>query len=122
MSRAHMLTLRRPHEAFCLPMPVGKRISQRSHALGFVVCLVATVVLAGTYIYHVNSAATKTFTLRSLEQRLEKLQGTVSDLENGLAKEQSLHNVGRRVEGRGYVRAERIEYIEASASGYALAR
>jgi len=90
--------------------------------LWLVVCVALTIVLAGMYVFHVNSNATRTFTLRALEQRVEKLRTTVSDLENTLAKEQSLHTVGQRVEGRGYVRAERIEYIEPTASGYALAR
>lgn len=117
MSRAIATTL-----PFTLPMHVGRRIevvAKRSWAILF---LLAAVLCMGYQVFLMNSTASKGYTLRTLEKRLEQLRGTVATMENTTAQLQALHTIEAKVQGQGYVQVERMEFVDVGRGSYALAR
>lgn len=121
MSRAYALALRNPHLSLGLPVPVGRKIEVAAKR-GWVVAMVfLTLLCVGVYLYQVNRAASKGFTLRNLEKQLDQLSVEVETLENSSAKLQSLSAVEARVQQIGYVRIDRMEFVDVP-SGYAMAR
>lgn len=117
MSRAITTTL-----PFVMPTHVGRRIevaAKRSWAIMF---MIGAVLCMGYQVFLMNSTAGKGYTLRSLETRLELLQGTVAAMENRSAQLQALHTIETRVQGADFVAVDRMEFIDVAAGSYALAR
>lgn len=117
MSRAIATTL-----PFTLPMHVGRRIEAAAKRSWAILFLVAAIFAMGYQVFLMNSTATKGYTLRNLEKRLEQLRGTVAAMENTSAQLQSLHTIETKVEGLGYVQVDRMEFVDVARGSYALAR
>lgn len=121
MSRTYAIAMQRPRVELGLPMSTGKRVEVAAKRTWILLMVVVTAACIGTYLYQVNRAASKGFTLRTLERQLDQLQTTVAELENTAARMQSLAAVEARVTGRGYVPVDRMEFVDVPV-GYALAR
>lgn len=121
MSRAYAIAMQRPRVELGLPLSSGKKMEVAAKRTWILLMVVVTAACLGMYLYQVNRAASKGFTLRTLERQLDQLQTTVADLENTAAHMQSLASVEARVAGRGYVPVDRMEFVDVPA-GYAIAR
>ena len=112
MSRSFVLSMKKPHEAFGLRVPISRRVAEdvqgRWLTILFSVCAFAGLVFS---IISVNQSAAKTFAIRSLEHDRERLVEQVSDLESRIASTQSLQAMQDRVKGRGYVPIEQVVYL-----------
>lgn len=83
--------------------------------------LVLLVALAVVYIVQVNQTASKGYQIRELESQIHELTLRNQTLEIATQQAQSLENVARATKMIGLVKADRPEYITASAPSYALA-
>jgi cell division protein FtsB len=122
MSRSYAMTMKRPHEALRLPVPVGRKISEAGRMTWGALLIAALVACAGIYMYQINVSASKGFEMRALERKLERLRDTVSALETQASQMQTMKAVEARVKELGYVPVERLEFMDVSRSEYALAR
>lgn len=122
MSRTLVLSMKRPHEQFGLPMSFGRKLGASRNVAWVAVLVIASLLCVGFYIYQVNAAATKGFELRSLEKRLETVRETVASLEDQAATLQTMDALKARIGELGYVPADQLEFIDVSRSAYALAK
>lgn len=122
MNPAFVMTMKRPHETFRIPCSLGRRMNHlgRNILLGVLACL--TIAAVGTYIYQVNSSASKGFVVRDLEKNLEQLQNSVTDLEDQSVRMQAMHALQERVRPLGYVSVDQMEFIDVAHHSYALAK
>ena len=121
MSRAYAIAMQRPRVELGLPLSAGKKVEAAAKRTWIMLMVVVTAACIGMYLYQVNRAASKGFTLRTLERQLDQLETTVAELENTAATMQSLSVVEARVRGLGYVPVDHMEFVDVPA-GYALAR
>ncbi|MBM3205067.1 hypothetical protein FJZ48_03765 [Candidatus Uhrbacteria bacterium] len=121
MNRAFVMTMKRPHETLGLPIPIGRKLAGLGKSTWITLTICLTIAAAGLYIYQVNSAATKSFTVRDLEKQTERLRNDVMALEDQSVKMQALHQLQERVKPLGYVAIDKMEFIDVSHSAYALA-
>lgn len=121
MSRAYALALRSPHLSLGLPVSMGRKIESFAKRSWIVAIAMITLACVGVYLYQVNRAASKGFTLRNLEKQLDQLSIDVETLENSSARLQALSTVEARVRELGYVRVDRMEFVDVPR-GYALAK
>lgn len=82
----------------------------------------ATVAMVAVYVFQVNMAANKGFTLRDLQTRLDRLNDTVAVLESQAAELQTVKAVEERVKDLGYVPVDRMEFMNVPHTAYAMAR
>lgn len=122
MSRTLVLSMKRPHEQFGLPMSFGRKLGASGQMAWVSLLVLATLLCVGFYIYQVNAAATKGFELRALEKRLESVRETVASLEDQAASLQTMDVLKVRVSGLGYVPADQLEFVDVTRSAYALAK
>lgn len=73
-----------------------------------------------SYVFQMNHTATKGFTLRETEKKLEQLRFSVTDLEDQVAQKRALYSIEQKIQGLGYVEADRIEFIVVKRDGVAL--
>lgn len=119
MSRAYAITRNIP---FAVPTSVGRRLEVVAKQSWAILFIVGAILCVGYQVFLMNSTAGKGYTLRSLENRLGELNGTVAVLENRSAQLQALHTIETRVEGAGYVAVDRMEFVNVARGSYALAR
>lgn len=112
MARSFIISLKKPHERFQLPTPVGRRVLQLSRSFWIVCLFVVSVGCLGFSIFSVNQSAAKTYALRSLERQEERLTETVGALEGEAAQQQSFQQLQQRVQGLGYTPIQRVIYID----------
>ena len=117
-----MITMKHPHEALGMTLPVGRRFREAGRASWMVVVTALCLSMIGTYLYQINAAATKTFALREREKQLERLQETVSSLEADTARVQTLQSLEDRVQAAGYVPVDHVTYIAVPSPRVALAK
>lgn len=122
MSHSHVLTLKRPHEAFGQSVSLSRRVGGVGKGTWTTFVVMVTVLFAGWYIYQVNQTAAKSYALRSLERKRDGLVEQVGALERHWAESQALHVMQARAEEHGYIPVEAIEYIEVPAAAYAFAK
>lgn len=79
------------------------------------------IMLCIVYIAQVNHTVSKGYQIRDLESQINELTLRNQTLEVTTQQAQSLENVARATKMIGLVRADRPEYITASAPSYALA-
>ena len=120
--RSFVFTLPRPHEAFGIPTTVSRRIgaSGLQWGLGMMIVGGATIACLIFYVFLVNAGASKSFTLRTLDKKVERLQETTSALEEQVVRLQAIQSVEERVKGLGYVPVDRYEYIDIPRPAYAM--
>ena len=120
--RTFAFTLPRPHEAFAIPTPVMRKIGHDGLQRGLVVFLLggATIACLVFYVFLVNTGASKSFTLRTLDKKMERLQESTSALEEQVVRLQAIQSLETRVMGMGYVPVDQYEYIEVTKNTFAL--
>lgn len=120
--RSFAFTLPRPHEAFGIPAGVSRRVGATSlqWGMGFLLLGGTTIACLIFYVFLVNAGASKSFTLRTLDRKVERLQETTSALEEQVVRLQAIQSVEERVKGLGYVPVDRYEYIDIPRPSYAL--
>lgn len=122
MSRAHAaIAYRQPHVALGLSMPAGRKMAKAAKSSWAVLLLVLTAACAGAYVYQMNRAATKGYSLRELDRKLEVLQDQVMVLEDEAAKKQALRTIEEQVKGLGYVPVDRVDFVDVGRNAYAIA-
>jgi len=84
--------------------------------------LAVLLVLVVFYIVQVNSAVTRGYRLRDLENKIQSLTLENQRLEVATRQVQSLDNVEHSVKMLGFVPAENPKYITAEEPSYALAQ
>jgi len=107
---------------FVLPTPVGRKIEIAARRSWAIVFAIGAVACMGYQVFLMNSTASKGYTLRNLEKRLDGLHATVMTLENRAAELQALHTIENRIQGMGYVTVDRMEFVDVTRGSYALAR
>ncbi len=120
MSRAYAMALRSPHISLGLPVHVGRKFEVAARRTWIGVMLLVTLSCMGVYLFQVNRAASKGFTLRTLEKQLDQLTTEVEALENQSARQQSLSSIEVRVRDMGYVPVDRMEFVDIP-HGFAVA-
>lgn len=115
MSRTLAISLKRPHEQLGLPMPITRRLADVQSGTWMALLIGGIIACAGVYIYQVNAAASKSFELRQLEKKVERLQDSVSSLDYKITELRSIHSLETRIEGLGYVPATNVRYLEVSS-------
>jgi len=122
MSHAHALTLKRPHIALNLPLPIGRRLGTLGKGTWVALMAILTLVCSGAYVYQVNLGATKSYQLRNLETQRDRLQETVSSLETKIAEMRSMKTMQERIQGLGYIPIETPQFLDTARNAYALAK
>ncbi|MCE9586064.1 hypothetical protein K8R04_01955 [Candidatus Uhrbacteria bacterium] len=122
MARSHVNALRQPHLALGLSLAPGRKLEKAARNAWIGVFLVLSFFTMAAHVYQMNKSATKGYTLREQEQRLEKLKSTVAELEDHAAKNQALYTIEERVKGLGYVPVDRMEFLDVARGSYAVAR
>jgi hypothetical protein len=120
MARSNITTLRQPHIALGLSLAPGRKLEKAARNAWVGVFLVLSFLTMAVHVYQMNKSATKGYTLREQEQRLEKLKATVAQLEDNAAKNQALRTIEERVKGLGYVPVDRMEFLDVSRGSYAV--
>jgi len=122
MSHAHILTMKRPHEALGLPVPIGRRLTNLGKGSWVIFLGSLSVFCVGLYVFQISQTAAKGYALRDLEKQQEYLQESVSALEAQAAELQSMNALQERVKGLGYVPVQHMEYVDVNNHAYALAK
>ena len=120
MSRPLAISLKRPHEQFALPMPLARRLADIKSGTLLAVLVGAIIACMGVYIYQVTSQANKSFELRRLEKRVERLQDTVASLDYKVTELNSIHTLETQIQGLGYVPLTNVRYLQGSAAQLAV--
>jgi hypothetical protein len=68
-----------------------------------------------------NRSATKGYSLRELDRKLEVLQDQVMVLEDEAAKKQALRTIEEQVKGLGYVPVDRVDFVDVGRNAFAIA-
>lgn len=121
MSRTLALTMTRPHEKLGLPQPLGRRLP-RGMAIGNALFLCLAVSCLVTYVIQVNRGATRSFNLRDVEKKVEKLNTDVLSLEDRIATLSSVQALSDRAAALGFVKADHLEFVNPASKSYALAK
>lgn len=82
----------------------------------------ATIALGVLYIWQVNVAATRGFTMRELEQDIHALALENERLNMDVARLQSMESVTTRVKMLGLTHVDRIEYVTPGEGAVAINR
>lgn len=122
MARSHVTVLRQPHLALGLSLAPGRKLEKAARNSWIGLFLVLSFLAMALNVYQMNKAATKGYTLRDQEKRLERLKATVAELEDKAAKTQALYAIEARVKDLGYVRVDRMEFLDVTRGSYAVAR
>ncbi len=122
MARSQTTVLRQPHLALGLSLAPGRKLEKAARNSWIGLFLVLSFLAMGMNVYQMNKAATKGYTLRDQEKQLERLKATVAELEDKAAKTQALYAIEERVKGLGYVRVDRMEFLDVTRGSYAVAR
>jgi hypothetical protein len=116
MSRTLAISLKRPHEQLGLPISTARRLASIERGTWMAIMVAGVCACTGLYIYQVNAAASKSFALRQLEQRIEHLQDTVSSLDYKVTESTSIHFLEARIAGMGYIPLTPARYLEGDES------
>lgn len=121
-NRSFAFTLPRPHEAFGIPVPTMRKLGNDGlqRGLSFLILAGAIISCLVFYVVLVNAGASKSFTLRTLDRRMERLQETTSDLDEQVVRLQAIQSIKDRVTGMGYIPIDRYEYIDVKQGAYAM--
>ncbi len=111
MPRSFVLSLQRPQEALGVAMPMARRVSHIRSKAYVALCGMLSVLFLTFSIISVNTSAAKTFDMRSLERRAERLSEEVSHLEAQAAVLQSYSSLQDRVRDRGYIPVQQVGYL-----------
>ncbi len=124
INRAQLATysLRSPQQTLGLALPLSKRLAHVAERSWVYLLIGISVVGMVSYVFQMNHTATKGFALRDQERQLERLQITVASLEDQVAQKRAIRHIESRVAGLGYVAADRMEFIDVSRDGVAVAR
>lgn len=122
MSRTLVLSMKRPHEQFGLPMSFGRRLGASGQMAWVVALFVATVLCVSVYIYQVNAAASNGFAVRTLEKRLALVQEDVAVLEDRAAELQAMGAMQTQIAQLGYVPADQLEFVDVAHLSYAFVK
>jgi len=118
----YIMTMQRPQEALGLAAPIGKRIGEIGRMAWMFLLVGLTVAGVGLYIYQVNAAATKSYTVRDMEKKVERLKETVADLETQTVNMQAMHSLQARVAPLGFVPVDKMQFLDVTKGTYAMAR
>lgn len=111
MSRSFVLSLQRPQEALGLSLSMGQRMTRAGGKGWIYACVAIGTLLLGFSIISVNTSAAKTYDMRVLETRANRLTEQVSVLESQIAVVQSFASLQEHVKGLGYVPVENVGYL-----------
>ena len=116
------MTMKHSHQSLGIPMPIGKKLSGLGKSTWMTLAICLTIAAAGLYIYQVNSAATKSYTVRHLQKNVDQLTNDITSLEDQSVQLQSMHNLHARVAPLGYIPVDRVQFIDVSHNSYAMAK
>ncbi|MDO8584256.1 MAG: hypothetical protein Q7R83_03710 [bacterium] len=122
MTRAFIMTMKRPEQSLGLPVPLARRLPELGRLSWMAALVVLTVAAVGLYIYQVNHTATKSFAMRQLEKQSETLKNSVASLETQAVQLQAMQNLQERVKPFGYVAVDRMDFLDVAKGSYALAK
>ncbi len=121
MSRALTLAMTRPHEKLGLSQPLGRRLP-RGLAMGNALFLCLAVAFLASYVVQVNRGAARSFNLRDVEKKVETLNTDVLSLEDKIATLSSVQALSDRAASLGFVKIDRLEFLNPASKSYALAK
>lgn len=87
-----------------------------------VVTFSVLILLGFAYIFQVNSTASKGYTMRELETRIQELTVANQQIETEVNEAQSLSRISRAVKMIGMVKAEAPVYVNAGSPSVAFAK
>lgn len=116
------MTMKRPERSLGLPVPLARRLPELGRLSWTALLLMLTVGAIGLYMYQVNRAATKSFTVRQLEKQVESLRDSVVALETQSVQLQAMQSLQERVKPLGYVAVDRMDFLDVAKGSYALAK
>lgn len=111
MSRSFVLSLQRSQESLEGPLSITRRASDTRSKAYVATCGILTALFLAFSIISVNTLAAKTFDMRSLERRAERLAEEVGSLEARAAVLQSYSSLQERVREGGYVPVQSVGYL-----------
>ncbi|MFA5936144.1 MAG: hypothetical protein WC787_04830 [Patescibacteria group bacterium] len=109
----------RPHERLGLRQPLGRRLPQGIVGWNLLVAG-ASIAFMVAYIFQVNLAASRAFTLRDVERKVDTLKTEVVALEDKTATLSSVQAMTDRAVQLGFVTVERLEFVNPASRSYAL--
>lgn len=121
MSRTLALAMTRPHERLGLPLPLGRRLPRGLVSWNILIAAL-TIALAFVYVVQVNRAASRGFSLRDTEKKVDTLRSEVLSLEDKVATLSSVQSMSDRATQLGFVAVENLEFVNPAANSYAVAR
>lgn len=122
MSRAYSIAMKSPHAALGLPIPVGRKLEAAAKRTWVFAMAGLTIFFFGMYLYQVNQSASKSYTLRNLDTQRQELERRVADLENKSASIQSMATIEERLQNKGYVAVDTMEFLDVTRNAYAFAK
>lgn len=121
MTHPYALSMTRPHEALGLPQPLGRRLPQGIVAWNIAIS-VASILVILAYIVMVNATASKGYSLRSSEKRVEALKTDTEILQSSLVSVSSMRHLQDQAGALGLVATDGVTYVNPGSGSYALAK
>jgi len=122
MSRAYSIAMKSPRAALGLPIPVGRRLENAAKRTWLFVMFGLTIFFIGMYLFQVNRSASKSYALRNLDTQRQELERSVAELENKSASIQSMATLEDRLQDKGYVAVDKMEFLDVTRNAYAFAQ
>lgn len=121
MSHVFAISLTKPHEAFGLAKPLGRRLPQGIVAwnLGL---LSLTLVCSVAYVVQVNLASAKNYELRDQQKRIDQLKTETMNMQDKIVTLSSMQSLNARAEQLGFAPIDRLEFVSAAGKTTALAQ
>lgn len=89
-------------------------------SLGRVLVITALVFVGVLYLFAVNRTAMQGYRMREIEQYVEEVRLQNQNMELELASRQSMPYIQSQVNGKDFVTAKNVTYIEVGAPSVAL--
>ncbi len=93
-------------------LPLGQRLFRTQGKTWLWLCMLLSVMFLSFSIISVNTSAAKTFDMRTLERKSDRLTEQVSVLESQAAILQSYASLQQQVTGMGYVPVQNVRYLD----------
>ncbi len=114
--------MKSPHAALGLPIPVGRKLENAAKRTWLFVMFGLTIFFIGMYLFQVNRSASKSYALRNLDTQRQELERSVAELENKSASIQSMATLEDRLQDKGYVAVDKMEFLDVTSNAYAFAQ
>jgi hypothetical protein len=119
MPHAYAISLTRPHEAFDLPKPFGRRVPRGIVAWNVIIAAL-TLVSGVCYVVLVNMGSAKSYERRNVEKRIEELRTETMMIQDKIVLLSSMQSLNTRAAELGFVPVDRLEFVNPAAKSYAM--